>query len=200
MRMGRGCVYLLAIMAFAAGLVMAAGPVRAQNQDPPAKLYLTPGAESTAHPLFLQRLFGSSGSRSGLGPGKPYDFSAQGIVRQQTQDWRELADKFNADSKAKLDAVRAEREKAMDDMYAQDNIMLAQAEVKKRQAEAQVQARMAEIARQQRAQLVSSTPAQRRTSRGSRRAGSTRSVNSYKPPVYYNGQQQQNAHPPIFLH
>ena len=199
MRMGTGGIYFLAIMAFAAGLVMAAGPVRAQNQDPPAKLYLTPGTESTAHPLFLQRLFGSSGSRSGLGQGKPFDFSKQGMVRQQTQDWREIADKFNAESKAKLDAIIAERNKALDEMYARVNIRLAQEDLRKRQAEAQVQARMGEIARQERTQIASSTPAQHHTSRGSRPASSSRAVNSYQPPVYYNG-QQQNAHPPIFLH
>lgn len=200
MRMGTGGVYLLAIMAFAAGLVMVAGPVRAQNQDPPAKLYLTPGTESTAHPLFLQRLFGSSGSRSGLGQGKPYDFSKQGMVRQQTQDWRELADKFNAESKAKLDAIIAERNKALDEMYARVNIRIAQEDLRKRQAEAQIQARMEEIARQQRTQIASSIPAQHHNSRSGRSASPSRAVNSGQPSVYYNGQQQQNAHPPIFLH
>jgi hypothetical protein len=204
MRTGRGGIYLLAVMFFTAGLMMAAGPVRAQNQ--PSKLYLTPGAESTAHPLFLQRLFGSAGTNSGLGQGKPYDFSTQRSIRQETQDWREMADRFNAENKAKFDAVIDERKKAIADMYAESDARLRQDELMRRQVQAQIQAQMQaqseELTRRARAKVVY-VGVQRHPPRDTGRSGPPPAGNTYSPgpPVFYNGRQlQQNAHPPIFLH
>ncbi len=184
-------------MAFAAGLIMAAGPVRAQEAP---KIYNTPGAESTAHPLFLQRLFGGAGSNAGLGKAKPYDFSTQRYIRQETQDWRELADKFRGNQSQIRRMVIADRQKAIADMYAQFHAELKQDEMKRRQDELQVQAQIKASQQQVRVPVIYKTgPSEKHARREKRPA---RPATTYQAPVYYNGRQVQpnSGHAPIFLH
>jgi hypothetical protein len=207
MRTGKGGAYLLAVMVFSACLLSSSVMSYAQDQN----LYVTPGKDSTAKPLFLQKLFGGSGSNSGLGAGKPYDFSRPArIERGEERPYADFQAEMDAQSMASLKADQAKQQKAIDQMYAEEA---------KRQ-EDETKKRLQQIAQIQRPVFPPNMPhvnkaaqppppnGDRRSRREARRTGralgssnrSAPAATQIERPMIYNKQKaEKNAHPPIFL-